>query len=158
MYGSPHYSTLYCSMAPYTTVQRSVVWLPTLQYSECSMAPYTAVQSSTLYCRGGCERVPYLHMQKVSIMTKFMCIYKGKPYLCWPQIWGRKQYQSWHTYFSCQKGLTWDIYSPYRPWGMLKVSPGLKLQSVCYSMFCPLGLNEWKQPLQRIKICSITLI
>ena len=44
--------------------------------------------------------------------------------------------------FPAKKKLTRDIYFPYPPWGTLEVSPVLKLNSVCYGMFCPLGLKE----------------
>ena len=56
---------------------------------------------------------------------------------------------SWHTTLSCPKGLTQDIYSPYPHWGTQEVSPVLKLISVCHGIFCPLGLNEWRQSLQK---------
>ena len=46
-----------------------------------------------------------------------------------------------HKFFLSKK-LTQVIYFPYPPWGTLKVSPVLKLNSVCYGMFYPLGLNE----------------
>ena len=44
------------------------------------------------------------------------------------------------------------------PWGTLEVSSVLRLKSVCYGMFCPLGLNEWRLPLQLNEICFSTLI
>ena len=34
--------------------------------------------------------------------------------------------------FSCHKGLTWDIYSPYTPWATLEVSSEMKPKWVCW--------------------------
>ena len=46
-----------------------------------------------------------------------------------------------HSFFY-HKGLTWNIFSPYPPRSSLEVSSVLRLKSVCYGMFCPLGLND----------------
>ena len=68
-----------------------------------------------------------------------------------------KKTVSVHTIFCCHKGLTCDIKSLYTSWGTLEVSSVLRLKSACYSMFCPLALNEWRRPFQLNKICSSTV-
>ena len=50
----------------------------------------------------------------------------GKPPLCWPQITEVRAFWCKHTNLSRHREQTWDMESPYTPWGTLKVNSEMK--------------------------------